>query len=202
MPVHHWGSTGARSVGAAPGRRKREGLAEVYWAMPFMREVTPRFHQLDPAGILFFGEVFALCSGVYEDFIQSLGFGWDEWFRSPALASPVRHAGAEYFAPLQGGQAYQVDVQVLAVGASSFEMGFEVRRKGVLHCRARIVHVFIHAQTRAKAPVPDDVRAAFSRFAGPADAEGLSAAASPAGSAEAGALGATAEHAQTAAPAD
>lgn len=142
------------------------GAPEVYWAMPFVSSVTPRFHQLDPAGILFFGEVFALCSGVYEDFVQSLGFGWDEWFRSPALASPVRQAGAEYFAPLQGGQAYEVGVEVLSVGASSFEIGFEVRRAGVLHCRVRVVHVFIDTQTRAKAPVPDAVRAAFRRFTG------------------------------------
>lgn len=177
--------------------------------MPFMREVTPRFHQLDPAGILFFGEVFTVCSEVYEDFVQSLGFGWNEWFRSPAIASPVRHAEAEYFAPLQGGQAYQVGVQVLGMGASSFEMGFEFWREGVLHCRVRIVHVFIDTQTRAKAPVPDAVRAAFSHFANlspdeagnPAGAEGLSAAASPAGSAGFGALDADAEPAQTAAPA-
>lgn len=132
--------------------------------MSFSREVSLRFHQLDPAGIAFFGEVFALCSGVYEDFIVSLGFGWDEWFRSASLASPVRHAEAEYFKPLGGGQAYTVTVDILKVGTSSFEMGFAFERHGNCHCRVRIVHVFMDVPTRQKAPMPAQVREAFSRY--------------------------------------
>ncbi len=132
--------------------------------MPFTREITPRFSQLDPAGILFFGEVFTICSGVYEDFIRSLGFEWDQWFNSPSQASPVRYAEAEYFKPLEGGHAYAVAVEILALGTSAFEVGYTIGARGVPHCRVRLVHVFIDAKTRTKTSIPEPVREAFTRY--------------------------------------
>ncbi len=153
--------------------------------MTFIREISPRFSQLDPAGILFFGEVFPLCAGVYEDFIQSLGFGWDEWFSHPETASPVKHASAEYFRPLRGGQVYEVCVDILSLSTSAFEVEFAIQAEA-LHCRVRIVHVFISKASGAKIPVPDAVREAFMRTGIRSDSEfgseAPSAAAFPAGS--------------------
>ena len=149
--------------------------------MTFIREITPRFSQLDPAGILFFGEVFPICAGVYEDFIQSLGFGWDEWFNHPETASPVKHAEAEYFSPLRGGQVYKIDVEILSLRTSGFEVEFTVKRADTLHCRVRIVHVFISKASGTKIPIPDAVRAAFTQAGSQAESEAPTAAASPAG---------------------
>ncbi len=152
--------------------------------MTFIREVTPRFSQLDPAGILFFGEVFPLCAGVYEDFIQSLGFRWADWFNHPETASPVKHAEAEYFKPLRGGQVYEVCVDILSLRTSAFEVQFSLTQGEALHCRVRIVHVFISKATGAKMPIPEAVRAAFMRVGIRAESEAPSAAPSPAASAE------------------
>lgn len=146
--------------------------------MTFIREVTPRFSQLDPAGILFFGEVFPLCAGVYEDFIGSLGFGWDEWFNHPETASPVKHAEAEYFKPLRGGQVYEVAVDVVKLSTSAFEVEFTLTQAETQQCRVRIVHVFISKGTGAKIAIPDAVRAAFTRAGIRAESEALSAGAS------------------------
>ena len=156
--------------------------------MIFIREVAPRFSQLDPAGILFFGEVFPLCAGVYEDFIQSLGFGWEDWFSHPETASPVKHAEAEYFKPLRGGQVYDVSVEIVSLRTSAFQVEFMLKRGETLHCRVQIVHVFISKASGAKVPVPDAVREAFMRAGIRADSksesEAPSAAASPGASAE------------------
>lgn len=168
--------------------------------MPFDREITPRFSQLDPAGILFFGEVFTLCSGVYEDFLQFLGFGWNEWFANPASASPVRHADAEYLKPLEGGQVYEVSVAILSLGSSAFEMEYVFQRHGVPHCRVRIVHVFIDPRTRTKIPLPTPVREAFSRYGVRPAPEAPPAAASPTANAGSSRPSADAGCAQTAEP--
>ena len=152
--------------------------------MTFIREVAPRFSQLDPAGILFFGEVFPLCAGVYEDFIQSLGFGWDDWFSHSETASPVKHANAEYFKPLRGGQVYDVSVEIVSLRTSAFQVEFALRQGETLHCRVQIVHVFISKTSGAKMPVPDVVRAAFTRAGIRAESEAPSAAPSPAANAE------------------
>lgn len=151
--------------------------------MTFIRDVTPRFSQLDPAGILFFGEVFPLCAGVYEDFIQSLGFGWEEWFSHPETASPVKHAEAEYFKPLRGGQVYEVCVDILSLRTSAFEVEFTLKQGETLHCRVRIVHVFISKATGAKIPIPDAARAAFTQAGIRAESEAPFAVPSPAASA-------------------
>ncbi len=148
--------------------------------MTYIREVTPRFSQLDPAGILFFGEVFPMCAGVYEDFIGSLGFGWDEWFNHPEMASPVKHAEAEYFRPLRGGQVYEVNVEIVSLRTSAFEVAFALTQGETLNCRVRIVHVFISKATGAKTAIPDAVRAAFTRAGIREGSEVPSAAASPA----------------------
>lgn len=173
-------------------------------AMTFICEITPRFSQLDPAGILFFGEVFPICAGVYEDFLQSLGFGWDEWFRHPETASPVRQANAEYFHPLRGGQVYSVAVEVVSLSTSAFALEYSLRQQDALHCRVRIVHVFISKTSGAKIPVPGKVREALTQAGIRAelgfDSEAPSAAASPAASGAAPAGGDSAAHAQTAAP--
>ncbi len=152
--------------------------------MTYSCEVTPRFSQLDPAGILFFGEVFPICAGVYEDFVQSLGFGWNEWFDHPEAASPVRHAEAEYFRPLRGGQVYTVNVEIVSLRTSAFEVEFVLKQGETLHCRVRIVHVFISKATGAKIPIPDAVRAAFTQAGIRAVSEVPSAAASQAVSVE------------------
>lgn len=152
--------------------------------MTFISEVTPRFSQLDPAGILFFGEVFPICAGVYEDFTQSLGFGWDEWFNHPETASPVKHAEAEYFRPLRGGQVYEVAVEVVSLRTSAFEVEFALTQGEASHCRVRIVHVFISKATGTKIAIPDAVRAAFTRAGIRAESEAPSAAASRGASAE------------------
>lgn len=151
--------------------------------MTFIRTVTPRFSQLDPAGILFFGEVFPLCAGVYEDFVQSLGFGWDEWFNHSETASPVKHAEAEYFRPLRGGQVYEAAVEVVSLRTSSLEVEFTLTQGETLHCRVRIVHVFISKTTGTKIAIPEAVREAFTRAGIRAESEAPSAAVSPAASA-------------------
>jgi len=152
--------------------------------MTYSCEVMPRFSQLDPAGILFFGEVFPLCAGVYEDFVQSLGIGWDEWFNHPETASPVKHAEAEYFKPLRGGQVYEVAVEVLSLRTSAFEVEFTLTQGVTRHCRVRIIHMFISKATGTKIPIPDAVRAAFTRAGIRGESEAPSAAPSPAASGE------------------
>lgn len=153
--------------------------------MTFMRQITPRFHQLDPAGIVFFGGVFTLCSDVWEEFIADAGFTWNEWFASPEAASPVRQATAEYERPLRGGEAYEVQVTIGHIGTSSMEARFAIERQGIIHCRVRLVHVFVDTKKGAKIPVPARVREAFSPHLAPAGEAAPPAAASQAGSAAA-----------------
>ena len=112
-----------------------------------------------------------------------LASGGDEWFSHPETASPVRHANAEYFKPLRGGQVYEVSVEVMSLSVSAFELEYTLRRQETLHCRVRIVHVFISKASGAKIPIPDAVRAAFTRAGIRAESEAPSAAASPAASA-------------------
>lgn len=66
----------------------------------FHTEIQIRFREADPAGILFFGHVFALAHDCFEGFIEETGFGWKNWFnvRGEYLV-PIRHTEANYLRP-------------------------------------------------------------------------------------------------------
>ncbi len=64
----------------------------------------------DPAGILFFKNVFELAHQNLEQFISSSDFGWDAWFSNPEWAAPVIHCDAQYRSPILSGKELQVDL--------------------------------------------------------------------------------------------
>lgn len=123
--------------------------------MKFSRPLTCHFDQCDPAGILFYGQVFFICHQTIEDFIQHIGIHWQDWFNDPQLAVPVRHAQAEYTLPIRAGEKFKAVLHLHKLGASS--VGFEVNlinMDGGTCATIRSVHVFVHRTTGKKANIP------------------------------------------------
>ena len=71
----------------------------------------------------------------------------------------VRYRGAARF-----DDELEVHVTLEQPGTSSLTSRFEVRRDGDLLTEGMLRHVCVDAQTFAKAPWPDDLRAAFERY--------------------------------------
>lgn len=124
----------------------------------FVREVQIRFHEADPARILYFGNVFTLAHDTFEDFIVHCGIPWDKWFKDSPYFVPIKHAECEYKAPFIPGQKYQVHTQVASISQSSFQMQYTFQQQDRIHAIVKMVHTFADLKTKKKTQVPDEIR--------------------------------------------
>ena len=134
-------------------------------AAHFEKEILLRFREADPAGILFFGNIFGLAHDCFEDFIQATGMTWDEWFRTKDYMVPIRHSECNFLKPFFPGQKYTARVSVANIGDSSFQMKYVFSSKSPegpkIHAEVLMVHTFLDAKSKQKISVPQPIRSHF-----------------------------------------
>ncbi len=124
----------------------------------YTQSFVPKFHDADPAGIMFFGNVYAKAHGTYETFVEHLGFTWKEWFANETWAVPIRHSECEHLAPIFPGQSYDVECRLEKIGTSSFTMKYVFTSSKATHAEVTIVHAFVDLKKKAKCEMPSVVR--------------------------------------------
>jgi acyl-CoA thioesterase FadM len=127
-------------------------------AAHFQKEFQLHFREADPAGIMFFGNIFSLAHDCFEDFIQAAGFTWKDWFHTKDYLIPIRHTESNYLKPFLPGDTYQIQASVSRMGNSSFQMKYVFKNKDVTHAQVTMTHTFLDARTKDKISVPDLVR--------------------------------------------
>ncbi len=125
---------------------------------PFQKKIQMHFREADPAGILFFGNIFGLAHDCFEDFIQAAGFTWKEWFQTKDYLIPIRHTESNFLKPFLPGDSYQIHASVLKIGNSSFQMNYEFKSQDTTHAVVTMTHTFLDARSREKISVPSSVR--------------------------------------------
>ena len=131
---------------------------------PFTHTFTLRFHEADPAGIMFFGNVYKLAHNAYEEFLVHLGFELKHWFHNPDWGVPVRQSSCEYFAPLVASRTFGIRVLIEKIGTTSFTLTYDFVADGKTYCQARLVHTFIDIKAMKKRDLPSDVRKRFEAY--------------------------------------
>ena len=131
----------------------------------FLTSVTIRFEDADPAGIVFYPRAIALAHGVIEDLIRQTELGWHGWFENQGLAAPVRHAEADFSAPMRAGETLMARAWVEKLGETSGTFMVEFRGKdGETRARIRTVHVLIDRATSKPVPLTPELRRALEPF--------------------------------------
>lgn len=130
----------------------------------FTKEIQIQFRQADPAGILFFAEVFSLAHDCFESFVDTCGIGWKTWFQSHDHIAPIRHTDANFLKPFFAGEKYQIKTNVLKIGESSFQMLYVFSQKGQIHAQVTMVHAFLDMKTRQKTAVPPHLKEKLSPY--------------------------------------
>jgi len=131
----------------------------------FETNVTIRFEDADPAGIVFYPRAIALAHGVVEDLIRQTELGWHGWFDNKRLAAPVRHAEADFFVPMRAGETLSARAWVEKLGETSvtFAVTF-AGGDGPLRARIRTVHVLVDRKTGGPVPLTPEVREALEHY--------------------------------------
>jgi acyl-CoA thioesterase FadM len=88
----------------------------------FQSRIQIKFHEADPAGIMYFANIFSLAHDTFELFIQKAGYTWAEWFKQTEYIIPIRHAECDYLRPFKAGDVYDVQAMVSEFSTSSFKM--------------------------------------------------------------------------------
>ncbi|MEN0058787.1 MAG: hypothetical protein AAGB31_08125 [Bdellovibrio sp.] len=62
----------------------------------FRTKKTLTFKEADPAGIMFFGNIFGFAHDAFEEFIVAAGYSHREWFKQKDFLIPIRHTASDY----------------------------------------------------------------------------------------------------------
>jgi len=150
--------------------------------MPFEHRQRVRFHQSDPAGVLFFGRVFELVQATYEDLCRTAGIDIDGLMRQSTHTTPVIHAEADYRRAIRVGEEVVVRAEIERLGTTSITLLYNVvGLDGESRATVRVVHVFVDADTWRKVAIPADVRNRLVPFATSTEAAPSTGAREPSG---------------------
>ena len=116
------------------------------------------FHQCDPAGILFFGEIFSIAHSAFEDFLSDIGIA-GEYFALKINAFPIISASAQYLKPLKHNDEITVDISLKEIGTTSFQLLFQVYNTSYeISAEVNIAHVCVNAKTFRKSPLTKRIK--------------------------------------------
>lgn len=130
----------------------------------FRHTLRVRFQECDPQGVVYF----ARYPEYYDLTITEL---WREAFGSyQAMVDTgtdmvVAEQSIRYRAPALFDELIEVDVTIDRLGETSMLSSYRIGRDGVLLADGDFRHVFIDVATKAKKPIPAEIRAALAPYA-------------------------------------
>jgi 1,4-dihydroxy-2-naphthoyl-CoA hydrolase len=134
--------------------------------MAFTYEVSVRFHEVDRAGIAFYGRVFEYAHVAFEELLLAIDSSWTSVFDDLGWGMPLVHADADFERPMRLSERLSVSVEVESMGARSLTFAFKVigSQDGVTRATVRQVHAFVDMERFESMPVPDEMRQGLSRL--------------------------------------
>ncbi len=124
----------------------------------FEDNVRINFFDVDPGGILFFGNYFRYAHAAFEKMMEEFNFQRD-YFQDEFYAIPIVHTEADYFAPVRFGEKIKIVIKLEAVKNSSFVLNYEfVDKLNNKRALLKTVHVMINKSKIEKVNIPDELR--------------------------------------------
>ncbi|MFL5246800.1 MAG: acyl-CoA thioesterase [Myxococcales bacterium] len=116
--------------------------------MAFEHRLRVRFHDTDPAGIVFFANIFVYCHDAFEEMLRAVGLPLDELIRSREQILPLGHAEADFKKPFRHGKLVDVRIVVGKLSDRSMRLDYELRDDaGDLLATCSTVHVAVDPAT-------------------------------------------------------
>jgi 4-hydroxybenzoyl-CoA thioesterase len=136
--------------------------------MPFSTRITVRFGDTDPAGLVYYPNIFHYFHVALEEFFGArCRVSYRRLMADERIGFPTVKTETEFFAPLVYGDEADVEIYVSHTGNSSATFEYAVRRAGdrTLCARSTQVHVAMNLDTRRPVPIPEKYRLAFAQSA-------------------------------------
>jgi 4-hydroxybenzoyl-CoA thioesterase len=133
--------------------------------MPFVRELTVRFPDVDFARVVYYPRFFDYCHRVFEDFFAAeVGMPYARMLTERKLGYPSVHASADFSWPLRFGDTVHIEMTTEAIGKKSITSRYRMSTKATRCAELKVVTAVVDLERFVGVEVPADVRAAFERF--------------------------------------
>ena len=104
------------------------------------------FFDCDPAGILFYGNIFFFCHSAYEELISSFNLKINYW-QNDEFVVPIINSSAKYLKPLRPGDELTIKVSVSQLRDASFELSYQCfNQKDELCVEVKTAHIFLNKE--------------------------------------------------------
>jgi YbgC/YbaW family acyl-CoA thioester hydrolase len=120
----------------------------------FNYETKIFFSQCDPAGVIFYGEVFTIAHECYERLLTDNNYE-QELFQSDELAYPIVHTESNYFDPLRLHDNLSIQLRVEKIGNTSYTLNYKFISGDKLKAEVKTVHVCVARGSGAKNYLPE-----------------------------------------------
>lgn len=127
-----------------------------------------RWSDCDPFGIIYYGAYVRLFQVAEEELFREAGLPYATLRGEKAVWIPRKAFAAEFHSPAQIDEEVAVQVHFSRIGTTAMTMQFEVYRVSdrVHRASGSLTVVSVDKPTMKPMPIPDDVRAKLSLYAG------------------------------------
>lgn len=124
-----------------------------------------RFSYCDPAGIVYFPQLFNLINSLLEDwFTDALATPYPDMIMRQRLGTPTLDIQCEFIKPCRYGEILTLELRVTKLGRSSFRLAEEGKVAGETRWRSRHVLCFMSNDTYRAVPIPEAIRKRMELF--------------------------------------
>jgi acyl-CoA thioester hydrolase len=131
--------------------------------MAFEHVLRVRFGEADPQGIVFNAHYVAWFDVALTELFRAALGSWDAMVKR-GVDAVVAEINVRFLSPARADDLVTLRVAVEELGTTSMLLTCDVLRDGELLAEGRLRHVFVDAETWAKTPVPDFVRAGLAPY--------------------------------------
>ncbi|MBM4172546.1 MAG: acyl-CoA thioesterase [Ignavibacteria bacterium] len=122
----------------------------------FNTKITVNFFDADPAGIIFYANLFRFAHTAYEELMLNIKTEKNYFFDNDYVL-PIVHAEANYIKPIKVGDDLDVKVIVTNLKKSSFELSYSFVNNNVEVAAAKTVHVCVEKEKFEKSELPEEL---------------------------------------------
>lgn len=124
----------------------------------YKTQIKVNFYDCDPAGILFYANLFRYAHTAYEEMLETFKLA-KNFFQDKEYVMPLIHAEANYIKTFNIHEKLEIEVNISQLRESSFELKFKFFDiEHILKAEAKTVHVFVKKEGYEKVPLPKDLR--------------------------------------------
>lgn len=123
----------------------------------FKQNIKINFYDCDPAGILFYANLFKFAHKAYETLIENFRLS-ELYFDNKYFVVPIIHTEGNYFIPMKPGNEIEVSVYVSQIRNTSFELTYNFTKgESNTYAQVKTVHVFVDKVSFEKINIPTEI---------------------------------------------